>query len=293
MGGCAVGEFLVIQSLNSLVYSMLLFLLALGLSLTFGLLRVVNLAHGGFFLLGAYIGLSVWNYTHSFVVAAIVAPLCAAAVGALLEKFWLLRFYLRTDLDQVILTFGFALVFADVMKMIWGKDIHGALAPSAFSGSIQIGDFAFPSYRLVLIVVGIALFLATWSAIERTRIGALIRASVADRVMVAGLGYNVGFLFTAIFAFGTGLAGFAGWLAAPITGLYPGLDFEVLITTLIVVVVGGLGNIAGAFWASLLIGTSETYGKALLPEFASFIIFGVMAAVLLLRSWGRDEEEVE
>jgi branched-subunit amino acid ABC-type transport system permease component len=288
-----LAEFIAIQTLNSLVYSMLLFLLALGLSLTFGLLRVVNLAHGGFYLLGAYVGLSVWTFSHSFLVAVVIAPLAAGLIGALLEKLWLRYFYARAELDQVILTFGFALVFADVMKMLWGKDIRGVPAPSTLAGAVQLGNFAFPSYRLLLIAVGIGLFVATWLAIERTRVGALIRASVADRVMVAGLGFNVRFLFTAIFAFGTGLAGLAGWLAAPITGVYPGLDFEVLITTLIVVVVGGLGNIAGAFWASLLIGGSETFGKAMLPEFASFIIFGVMAAVLLFRSWGRDEEEVE
>jgi branched-subunit amino acid ABC-type transport system permease component len=288
-----LAEFIAIQTLNSLVYSMLLFLLALGLSLTFGLLRVVNLAHGGFYLLGAYVGLSVWTFSHSFLVAVVIAPLAAGLIGALLEKLWLRYFYARAELDQVILTFGFALVFADVMKMLWGKDIRGVPAPSTLAGAVQLGDFAFPSYRLLLIAVGIGLFVATWLAIERTRVGALIRASVADRVMVAGLGFNVRFLFTAIFAFGTGLAGLAGWLAAPITGVYPGLDFEVLITTLIVVVVGGLGNIVGAFWASLLIGGSETFGKAMLPEFASFIIFGVMAAVLLFRSWGRDEEEVE
>ena len=288
-----MAEFIAIQTLNSLVYSMLLFLLALGLSLTFGLLRVVNLAHGGFFLLGAYVGLSVWTFSHSFLVAVVIAPLAAGLIGALLEKLWLQHFYARAELDQVILTFGFALVFADVMKMLWGKDIRGVPAPATLAGAVQLGDFAFPSYRLLLIAVGIGLFIATWLAIERTRVGALIRASVADRVMVAGLGFNVRFLFTAIFAFGTGLAGLAGWLATPITGVYPGLDFEVLITTLIVVVVGGLGNIVGAFWASLLIGGSETFGKAMLPEFASFIIFGVMAAVLLFRSWGRDEEEVE
>jgi branched-subunit amino acid ABC-type transport system permease component len=288
-----LAEFIAIQTLNSLVYSMLLFLLALGLSLTFGLLRVVNLAHGGFYLLGAYVGLSVWTFSHSFLVAVVIAPLAAGLIGALLEKLWLRYFYARAELDQVILTFGFALVFADVMKMLWGKDIRGVPAPSTLAGAVQLGNFAFPSSRLLLIAVGIGLFVATWLAIERTRVGALIRASVADRVMVAGLGFNVRFLFTAIFAFGTGLAGLAGWLAAPITGVYPGLDFEVLITTLIVVVVGGLGNIAGAFWASLLIGGSETFGKAMLPEFASFIIFGVMAAVLLFRSWGRDEEEVE
>jgi branched-subunit amino acid ABC-type transport system permease component len=288
-----VTEFIVIQLLNSLVYSMLLFLLALGLSLTFGLLRVVNLAHGSFFLLGAYVGLSAWNFSHSFLAAVVIVPLAAALIGGLLEKLWLQRFYQRAELDQVILTFGFALVFADVMKMLWGKDIHGVPAPSAFSGALQIGGLIFPNYRLVLIVVGIALFIVTWLAIERTRVGALVRASVTDRIMVAGLGFNVRFLFMAIFAFGTGLAGLAGWLAGPITGIYPGLDFEVLITTLIVVVVGGLGSITGAFWASILIGTSETFGKAMLPDFSSFIIFSVMAAALLFRSWGRDEEEME
>ena len=164
---------------------------------------------------------------------------------------------------------------------------------AAFAGSIQIADFTFPSYRLLLIAIGVALFVATWLAIERTRIGALIRASVADREMVGGLGFDVRLLFTAVFAFGTGLAGLAGCSARRSPAIYPGLDFEVLITTLIVVVVGGLGSITGAFWASLLIGVAETFGKALLPEIASFIIFGVMAAVLLVRSWGQDEEEVE
>src|SRR5262245_26322706 len=272
---------------------MLLFVLALGLSLTFGLLRVVNLAHGGFFLIGAYVGLSAWAASGSFLAAVVLAPIAAALVGGLLEKLWLQRFYARAELDQVILTFGFALGFADLTKMIWGTYIRGLPAPSALAGSLQVGDFSFPTYRLVLIVIGIALFILTWLVVEKTRVGALIRASVSDRAMVGGLGFNVRYLFTAIFAFGTGLAGLGGWLAAPITGVYPGLDFEVLITTLIVVVVGGLGNITGAFWASLLIGTSETYGKALLPEVASFVIFGVMAAVLLLRSWGKDEEELE
>jgi branched-subunit amino acid ABC-type transport system permease component len=286
-------EFVLIQSLNGLVYSMLLFLLALGLSLTFGLLRVVNLAHGGFFLMGAYFGMSAWVLTQSFWAAMLSAALGTVLLGGLLERLWLQRFYARAELDQVILTFGFALVFADLMKMLWGKDIHSVPPAAAFSRSIQIADFIFPSYRLLLIMVGVALFVATWLAIEKTRIGALIRASVSDREMVGGLGYNVRFLFTSAFAFGTGLAGLAGLLGAPIIGIFPGLDFEVLITTLIVVVVGGLGSITGAFWASLLIGISETFGKALLPDLASFIIFGVMAVVLLVRSWGKDEEQVE
>lgn len=286
-------DFLIAQTLNGLVYSMLLFLLALGLSLTFGMLRVINLAHGAFYLMGAYFGLTAWNLTHSFAAAIVAAVVGAAFVGMLLERSWLQRFYTRNELDQVILTFGFALVFADIMKMLWGKDIHSIPVPSLVSGGVQIAGTYFPTYRLILIGVGIVLFVATWLAIERTRTGALIRASVADRTMVSGLGFNIRLLFTYVFGFGTAIAGLAGVLGAPITGIYPGLDFEVLITTLIVVVVGGLGKISGAFWAALLIGLAETYGKALYPAAASFIIFGLMAAVLLIRAWGRDEEDVE
>jgi branched-chain amino acid transport system permease protein len=286
-------DFLIAQTLNGLVYSMLLFLLALGLSLTFGMLRVINLAHGAFFLMGAYFGITAWNLTQSFWLALVAGVLGSALVGALLERSWLQRFYVRSELDQVILTFGFALVFADLMKMFWGKDIRSLPVPSAFSGTVSVAGTYFPSYRLGLIAAGISLFVVTWIAIERTRIGSLIRASVSDRVMVSGLGFNIRLLFTYVFAFGTAVAGLAGVLGAPITGVYPGLDFEVLITTLIVVVVGGLGNITGAFWASLLIGLAETYGKAVYPAAASFIIFGLMAVVLLIRSGGRDEEDVE
>jgi len=286
-------DFLVAQTLNGLVYSMLLFLLALGLSLTFGMLRVINLAHGAFYLMGAYFGLTAWNLTHSFWAAILVATAGAAIVGMLLERSWLQRFYVRNELDQVILTFGFALVFDDIMKMLWGKDIQSIPLPLLLSGAVQIAGTYFPAYRLILVGVGVALFVATWLAIERTRTGALIRASVADRVMVSGLGFDIRLLFTYVFGFGTAIAGLAGVMGAPITGIYPGLDFEVLITTLIVVVIGGLGNISGAFWAALLIGLAETYGKALYPAAASFIIFGLMAAVLLIRAWGRDEEDVE
>jgi branched-subunit amino acid ABC-type transport system permease component len=286
-------DFIIIQTLNGMVYAMLLFLLALGLSLTFGMLRFVNLAHGTFLLLGAYLGFSTFNLTQSFWLAAVAATVGAAVAGGLLERTSLRRFYMRSDLDQVILSFGIALVAADVMKAVWDKDIHSIAAPDLLDGSVQIAGISFPLYRLLLIAVGIAFFIVTWLAVDRTRIGALIRASVSDREMVAGLGFDVRLLFTAVFAFGAGLAGLAGVLGAPITGLYPGLDFEILITTLIIIVVGGLGSITGAFWASILIGMCETYGKALLPELASFIVFGIMAAVLLVRSWGRHEEEVE
>ena len=221
------------------------------------------------------------------------AALTAGVIGFLLERLSLRHFYRRSDLDQVILSFGFALVFVDIAKMIWGRDVHSLGVPSWLAGSVNIGAMTYPSYRLALIAIGVALFVAVWFAIERTRAGALVRASVADRDMVSGIGFDVRALFTLVFAFGALLAGLGGVLAAPITGIYQGLDFEVLITTLIVVVVGGLGSISGAFWASILIGVADTYGRALIPETASFLIFGVMALVLLVRSWGQVEEDID
>jgi branched-subunit amino acid ABC-type transport system permease component len=286
-------EFIVVQTLNGLVYSMLLFVLALGLSMTFGLLGFVNLAHGSFFLLGAYVGLTVAKSSGSFVLAALAGAAAAGATGLLLERLSLRHFYRRSDLDQVILSFGFALVFVDIAKMIWGRDVHGLGAPSWLAGAVNIGAMTYPAYRLALIAIGILLFVAVWLGIERTRAGALVRASVADRDMVSGIGFDVRALFTLVFAFGALLAGLGGVLAAPITGIYQGLDFEVLITTLIVVVVGGLGSISGAFWASILIGVADTFGRALIPETASFLIFGLMALVLLIRSWGQVEEDID
>ena len=286
-------EFVEIQALNALVYSMLLFILALGLSLTFGLLRVVNLAHGSFFMFGAYISISVWNATGSFWLAVLASAVLVGMLGAALERLWLRHFYTRGDLDQVILTFGFALVLIDVAKMLWGKDILSLPTPALFSGSVDIANTSFPEYRLFLIAVGVVLFLGTWLAIERTQLGALIRAAVSDRHMVGGLGFDVFGLFTLTFGFGALLAGVGGALGAPLLGAYPGLDFDVLITTLIVVVVGGLGNITGAFWSSLLIGFSDTFGKALIPQLASFIIFAVMALALLVRSLGMPDEDAE
>jgi branched-subunit amino acid ABC-type transport system permease component len=288
-----VAEFIVVQTLNGLVYSMLLFIFALGLSIIFGLLRFVNLAHGSFFLLGAYVAISTLNATNSFVLAVFSGAIVAGAIGLALERVFFRKFYRRIDLDQVILSYGLALVFIDIAKMLWGKDIQSLPAPDWLSGGVEIASVTFPIYRLFLIALGCALFVCTWLIVERTRIGALIRASVDDRDMVSGIGFDVRPLFSLVFAVGAMLAGLGGVLAGPITSVYPGLDFEILITTLIVVVVGGLGSITGAFWASLLIGTTDTFGRALFPESASFLIFGLMALVLLVRSWGALEEELE
>jgi branched-subunit amino acid ABC-type transport system permease component len=288
-----VADFIIVQTLNGLVYSMLLFLFALGLSTTFGLLRFVNLAHGSFFLLGAYVGISTLAVTGSFALALLGGAIIPGALGLALERIFFRRFYRRTDLDQVILSYGLALVFLDVAKMIWGKDIRSLPFPDWLSGGIEIASVTFPIYRLLLIALGCVFFVGAWLIVERTRIGALIRASVDDRDMVGGIGFDVRALFSLVFAAGAALAGFGGVLAGPITSVYPGLDFEILITTLIVVVVGGLGSIAGAFWASLLIGLTDTFGRALFPASAAFLIFGLMALVLLIRSWGVPEEDME
>jgi len=288
-----VFEFFIVQTLNGLVYSMLLFVFALGLSTTFGLLRFVNLAHGSFFLLGAYTGISMLAVSHSFGLALLGGAITAGVVRLGLERIFFRRFYRRIDLDQVIVSYGLALVFGDIAKMIWGKDIRSLPAPEWLSAGVEIASVTFPVYRLLLIVLGCVLFAGTWLIIERTRIGAFIRTSVDDRDMVGGIGFDVRGLFALVFGAGAALAGLGGVLAGPITSVYPRLDFEILITTLIVVVVGGLGSISGAFWASLLIGVTDTFGRALFPDSAAFLIFGLMALVLLIRSWGVPEEEME
>jgi branched-subunit amino acid ABC-type transport system permease component len=286
-------EYIVIQMLNGIVYSMLLFIVSLGLSMIFGLMGFVNLAHGSFFLLGAYMGLTVFRLTGSFWIALLVSPIAIGLMAIILERIWFTRFYQRTHMDHVLLTFGLSYVFADIVKFFWGAEIQALAKPGLLEGSIRIIETQFPIYRLFVIIIGVGLFLLTWLFIGRTNLGALIRAAVLDRDMVVGLGFNVRAIFTVMFAVGVFLAGFGGVLAAPITGVYIGLDLEILIITLIVVTVGGLGNIHNAFWASLLIGISETFGKSLLPQFSMFLIFTIMAFVLIIRSMGKPDVEEE
>ncbi len=278
--------FYLLQALNGLAYGMLLFLLAAGLSLIFGLMEVVNLAHGGFYMLGAYLGLSLAKWTGSFWVAVLVAPLLTAAGGFLLEWEFLRPLYRRTHLDQILLTFGFAFVFTDLARWLWGADVQSLAPPPGLDRSIPILGALFPAYRLFVIALGGALALGLWLGLSRTRLGALVRAGVANKEMTQALGFDITLVFTGVFAFGTALAGLAGVVAAPIQGVFPGVDFETLIVTLIVVVVGGLGTFGGSFWGSLLIGEADTFGKTLLPQAALVFIYLVMAAVLLVRPAG-------
>ena len=279
-------SFIGIQFLNGLAISLLLFLLATGLSLIFGMMDVINLAHGSFFLLGTYIGLTIVAQTGSFWLALLVTPLLIGALGLLVERYLIRPLYQRSPLDQVLLTFGLAFVFMDIAKWIWGADVLGLAPPSFLDGSAPLLGGQFPKYRLFLIGISLVMAALLYYVNQRTSYGAVIRAGVADREMVGGLGINIVRVFAVVFGIGTALAGLSGVVAGPIYSAFPGLDFQVLILTLIVVVVGGMGTLKGSFWGSLLIGEAQTFGQALFPDFALFLVFAIMAAVLLLRPAG-------
>jgi branched-subunit amino acid ABC-type transport system permease component len=247
---------------------------------------VINLAHGAFFMVGAYFAYSVTRASHNFWLALIVAPIVVAVLGVVVETQLLRRLYHRPLLDQVVLTFGLNLILADLVLLFWGADELVLQPPDQFSGAIQVLGNSYPLYRLFVIGVGVLIALLLWGVQRRTRIGSIIRAAVADREMVVGLGVDVGTVFSGVFAFGAGLAAFGGVMAGPILSLYPGMDGEVLIDALIVVVVGGLGTLTGAFWGGLLIGLAVTFLTVLAPQIALVLLFVVMAAVLLARPNG-------
>jgi branched-subunit amino acid ABC-type transport system permease component len=274
------------QALNGLAYGVLLFLLSVGLTLIFGMLDVVNLAHGSYYMLGAYAGLSVIAAMGSFWLALLVAPLVVALVGAAVERTCLRPLYRRGPLDQVLLTFGLIYVFEDFVKWIWGGRIRSIPTPALFSGSVTVLGATIPSYRLFVIGVGLAMALVLWAIIEKTRLGAIIRAGVFDPEMTAGMGIDIDRVFTGVFAFGAGLAGLSGVIAGPIQSAYPPMGASILVPALIVVVVGGLGSLKGSLAGSLIIGQAETFGKAWLPGASMLIIYVVMALVLLLRPQG-------
>lgn len=278
-------SFLLSQFLNGLSYGVLLFLLAVGLSVILGLMNVVNLAHGALFVLGAYVGVSVIDASGSFWLALLIAPLLVGIVSGVLELM-LRPLYRRTPLDQALLTVGIAFIAGDAFKWIWGSDIYNIQAPANLSGAVDILDYPMPEYRLFLIGFGLVLALFLWLLLERTRVGAIVRAGVSDRQMVSALGINVGTVFFAVFVLGGWLAGLSGVLAAPLMGAYPTLDFSVTLLALVIVVVGGMGTFRGSFWGSVLIGQAETFGKVFLPGVVMVLIFAIMVLILIMRPQG-------
>jgi branched-chain amino acid transport system permease protein len=266
-------EFIATQLVNGLAYGVLLFLMSAGLSLIFGLMNVVNIAHGSFFMLGAFFALALsW--------------IPAMVVGVAMERLFIRRLYARGHLDQVLLTFGFTFVFVDLVRMVWGADIHQLPVPDILSGVVAAGDVIIPKYRLFLIAFGGLVALLLWLLLERSRVGAMVRAGVDDAFTATGIGIDVPLLFASIFALGVALAAVGGTVAAPILGLYPGMDIEILIPAIIVVVIGGMGSLRGAFVASIFVGLVDTFGKAYFPDAALFVIYLLMVVVLLTRPQG-------
>ena len=274
------------QALNGLAYGVLLFLLSVGLTLIFGMLDIVNLAHGSYYMLGAYAGLTLIAVTGNFWLALVATPVAVALIGAAVERTCLRPLYRRGPLDQVLLTFGLIYVFEDLVKWIWSGRIRSIPTPVLFSASVTIFGATIPSYRLFVIVFGLVMAAALWALIEKTRLGAIIRAGVFDSEMTAGMGINTGRVFTGVFAFGAGLAGLSGVIAGPIQSAYPPMGASILVPALIVVVVGGLGSLKGSLAGSLIIGQAETFGKAWLPGASMLMIYVVMALILLFRPQG-------
>ena len=277
--------FWLVQTLNGISFGMLLFLLAAGLSLIFGLMKILNLTHGSFYLLGGYLGLLVLHRTGSFVLAVLAASLAIAVVGVVIERFFLRRFHLQ-ELPQVLVTFGFLFIFSDLTTLIWGGNPQTMPKPEMFANSLQLGSFFYPSYRLFIIGFGLVVAVLLWWLQEGTRIGAMVRASVDDEEVARALGINVSLLFTLVFALGAFLAALGGVMGGPIVGVYPGADFEVLLLGFVVVIIGGLGSLKGALAGSLIVGLLDNFGKVFFPELALFTIFAPMVLILAVRPAG-------
>lgn len=278
-------QFWIIQTLNSLALGGLLFLLAAGFSLIFGLMRIANLTHGSLFMLGAYFGVTALRFVPNLWVATVVAAALVALFGGLVERF-LLRALAGNALGQVLVTLGISFIVADACLIVWGGDPIPIPAPAALQRTVIIGSVAFPLYRLIVLGIAIATAIALHLLMERTRLGAMIRAGVDDMPMAKAVGIRVSRLFTTVFCLGAALAGAGGVIAGPIMSAYPGLDADMLPLALIVVILGGVGSLLGAFVGSFVIGAIYTFGSALAPNLAYVILFLPMIVVIAFRPRG-------
>jgi len=279
-------SFFITQTINGIVFGMLLFLLAAGLSLMLGIMRIVNLAHGSYYLLGGYIGYSIAKHTHNFVLACLGGLLSIGILGIFIYKAILARRFARETLSQVLITFGMLLILSDLCRWIWGGSPLAIPKPEILQGSIHIGTMVFPFYRLAVIIIGAMILIFLWWFQERTKYGAMVRAGVDDDEMAQGIGINISLVKTLIFGIGALLAGFAGVVGGPFVGLSIGLDIEILLLAVVVVIIGGMGSLKGAFIGALLIGLLDSFGKSLLPELSIFTIFAAMVIVLAIKPSG-------
>ena len=266
-------------------YGLILFLLATGLSMTMGLMRIVNMAHGALYMVGAYAGLAAANYTHNFLIGLLAGTLCAGLVGLLLEVAFLRRLF-KQEQSQVLLTIGFIYILTNIVQWIWGAFPFGGIIPDIFAGSINIGTVTFPVFRFAIIGFGLVMALLLWLFQEKTKIGAMVRAGMDNREIAGALGINLKVIFTGIFTLGSLLAGLCGLIGAPLTGVHLASGWETLLLSLIVVVVGGTGSIQGALLGGLLIGLVNMFGTAYFPDFAYFIVYVVLILILLIKPSG-------
>lgn len=277
-----------VQLLNGIQYGMLLFLLASGLTLTFGIMGVINLAHGAFFMIGAYLSYQFITLMGWPLWASLVASIgIVVLIGTLTEWLTLAPLADRDHLDQVLLTYGLILIFDELTVMIWGKDVHSAQMPEFLSGSVDVLSlFSYPLYRLFVIMAGLLVAICLYGLISRTRLGMIVRAGSVDREMVRSLGISIKPIFSVVFGLGAALAALGGIIARPIMSTSPGMGDRIIVVAFVVVVIGGIGSVRGAFIGALLVGLVDSFGKSLFPSFSSFGMYVLMALVLLWRPRG-------
>jgi branched-subunit amino acid ABC-type transport system permease component len=278
------------QFLGGLTTAMFLFLIASGLSLVFGVMRVLNFAHGSFYMIGAYLAWQAVQWfaplLHSFWLAALVAALGVALLGGLVERLLLRRIYGREELYQLLLTYALVLILGDVAKAVWGTQQLSVSRPPILSGGFEMLGVTLPAYNLFIMVVGAAIAVTGWLVLTRSPAGRMVRAAALDREMLGALGANVGALYTGMFVVSSFLAGLSGALVTPIQSIVPGMDVEIIVEAFIVVVIGGLGSFWGTFWGSVIYGQVLSFGILILPSFSLFSVFALMAVILIVRPWG-------
>jgi branched-chain amino acid transport system permease protein len=278
---------ILIQVLNGLQYGLLLFLVASGLTLIFGIMGVINLAHGSFYMVGAYFAWSLASYFGNLLTAILVGIVLSVLLGLALERLLIRHFYGRDHLYQVLLTYGLILIFEQLRSLIWGDEVQGVKVPELFNHSIALTDtLSYPVYRLVISAACVAIALGLHWLIRHTRLGMMIRAGAHNREMTEAMGINVRMLFAVVFSLGVALAALAGMLAAPVSSVYPNMGSQVLIICFVVVVIGGIGSVKGALVGALLIGLADTFGQVYLPQLAGMVVYLLMAAVLVFRPEG-------
>jgi len=282
--------FLFIQFMNGLSLGMNLFIIAAGLTIILGVLRVLNFAHGAFYMVGGYVAYTMVSRLAgspgAFWIAVLAAAGALALIALLIERLMLRHLYDRHHLYQLLFTFALVLIFGDLVKVVWGTDVLSVSFPPGLDGATNLGFTYYPSYRLFLCAVGAFIVVALWLVVHKTRWGRIVRAATQDREMLAALGLNVPRIYATVFVAGSALAGVGGALAAPAISLYPGMDAEMIVEAFIIVIIGGLGSLWGAFLGALILGQLNAFGIMLVPDFELVLIYLMMVVVLMFRPWG-------